>query len=69
MSGSDASGSPSSAESGEDALPNLNDSSIDRVMGQPVSRRGIGMKLPPLPPSPPVRLNRGNSNRSVFCSV
>ncbi|XP_018575134.1 kinesin-like protein KIF19 [Anoplophora glabripennis] len=65
MSGSDASGPPSSAESGEDGLPNLNDSSVDRVMGQPVSRPGIGMKLPPLPPSPPVRLNRINSNSAM----
>ncbi|KAJ8979399.1 hypothetical protein NQ317_015828 [Molorchus minor] len=62
---SDASGlsPPSSAESGEDGLPIINDSSVDRVMGQPVSRPGMGMKLPPLPPSPPVRLNESGSNR------
>lgn len=44
---------PSSAESEADALPTLNDQSIDRVMGQPVTRPG--MRLPPVPPSPPVR--------------
>ncbi|KAJ8929813.1 hypothetical protein NQ314_017410 [Rhamnusium bicolor] len=67
MSGSDASGPspPSSAESGEDGLPNLSDSSIDRVLGQPVSRPGVGMKLPPLPPSPPVRLTKMGSNGSM----
>ncbi|CAG9864986.1 unnamed protein product [Phyllotreta striolata] len=37
---------PSSAESG--------DSSVDRVMGHPISRHGFS-KLPPVPPSPPVR--------------
>ncbi|CAH1956477.1 unnamed protein product [Acanthoscelides obtectus] len=63
MSGSDVSGPspPSSAESGEDGLPNLSDSSVDRVMGQPVSRPSVGTKLPPLPPSPPVRLKKDSS--------
>ncbi|VEN36509.1 unnamed protein product [Callosobruchus maculatus] len=63
MSGSDVSGPspPSSAESGEDGLPNLSDSSVDRVMGQPVSRPTVGTKLPPLPPSPPVRLKKDSS--------
>lgn len=50
-------------------LPTLwSDSSIDRVMGQFVSRPGAGgiggggsMKLPPLPPSPPIVLSRNNS--------
>ncbi|KAJ8923180.1 hypothetical protein NQ315_001734, partial [Exocentrus adspersus] len=66
-SGSEGSGHspPSSAESADEALPNLqHDSSVDRVMGQPVTRPGAGMKLPPLPPpSPPVRLTKQGSNR------
>ncbi|KAJ8957441.1 hypothetical protein NQ318_004921 [Aromia moschata] len=64
-SGSDASGRspPSSAESGEEGLSNFNDSNVDRLMGQPVTRPGIGMKLPPLPPSPPVRLNKSESSK------
>ncbi|XP_018329743.1 kinesin-like protein KIF19 isoform X2 [Agrilus planipennis] len=52
---------PSSAESEAEnyPLPLLNDTSIDRVMGHPVSRPGASMRLPPLhPPSPPVRGNR-----------
>lgn len=67
-SGSEASGHspPSSAESEADLppLPNLNDSSVDRVMGHIVSRPGAAMRLPPLPPSPPIRLRRsGTSSR------
>uniref|UniRef100_A0A6P7GZF8 Kinesin-like protein n=1 Tax=Diabrotica virgifera virgifera TaxID=50390 RepID=A0A6P7GZF8_DIAVI len=55
LSSSDASGisPPSSADSG--------DSSIDRLMGQPVSRHSFSKKLPPLPPSPPVRSRKGSS--------
>lgn len=48
---------PSSAES-EEALPHANDNSVDRVMGHPVSRPGASMRLPPLPPTPPARLDR-----------
>ncbi|KAK9711942.1 hypothetical protein QE152_g25148 [Popillia japonica] len=51
MSGSEGSGvsPPSSADSDQELLPPLStDSSIDRVMGQPVTRPGLGMKLPPL---------------------
>lgn len=48
---------PSSADSdGIPALPTVSDESIDRVMGHIVSRPGAAMKLPPLPPSPPLRL-------------
>ncbi|CAH0563687.1 unnamed protein product [Brassicogethes aeneus] len=63
--GSDGSGRspPSSAESGEEVLPTVNDSSVDRVMGHAVSRPGAGMKLPPLPPSPPVRISRSNDEK------
>nr|XP_022906683.1 kinesin-like protein KIF19 isoform X2 [Onthophagus taurus] len=53
---------PSSAESEE--LPPLNDPSIDRVMGQVVSRPGLSMKLPPLPPSPPIRISKPPSSKS-----
>lgn len=50
---------PSSAESeGEAALPQVNDDSVDRVMGHPVSRPGVVMKLPPLPPTPPKKFDR-----------
>nr|XP_023029277.1 kinesin-like protein KIF19 [Leptinotarsa decemlineata] len=64
LSGSDASAPspPSSAESGEDLLPNTSTSSIDRVMGHPITRPGLVMKLPPLPPSPPVRLGKTTSS-------
>lgn len=60
---------PSSADSDNETLPTLpNESSIDRIMGHPVSRPGLGMKLPPLPPSPPIRgqsrgLNTASSMR------
>ncbi|KAI4456335.1 kinesin-related [Holotrichia oblita] len=65
MSGSEGSGQspPSSAESDQELLPPLsNDSSIDRVMGQAVTRPGLNMKLPPLPPSPPVRISKTSSS-------
>ncbi|XP_044759987.1 kinesin-like protein KIF19 isoform X3 [Coccinella septempunctata] len=46
---------PSSADSGEAGLPTVRDNSIDRVMGQMINRPHQFMKLPPLPPSPPIR--------------
>ncbi|EFA08129.2 kinesin-like protein KIF19 [Tribolium castaneum] len=64
-SGSDGSGPspPSSADSDDiPALPTLNDESIDRVMGQVVSRPGAPMRLPPLPPSPTLRLPRTSTS-------
>ncbi|XP_068915073.1 kinesin-like protein KIF19 isoform X3 [Tenebrio molitor] len=68
MSGSEGSGPspPSSADSDDiPALPTLNDESIDRVMGQIVSRPGAPMRLPPLPPSPPMRLPRSSTKQGV----
>ncbi|XP_063916850.1 kinesin-like protein KIF19 isoform X2 [Zophobas morio] len=67
-SGSDASGPspPSSADSDDiPALPTLNDESIDRVMGHIVTRPGAPMKLPPLPPSPPLRLPRTSTSQNL----
>ncbi|XP_048519661.1 kinesin-like protein KIF19 isoform X3 [Dendroctonus ponderosae] len=47
---------PSSSESGGDEnMPK--ESSIDRVMGHVVTRPGAATRLPPLPPSPPIRLS------------
>ncbi|CAG9767190.1 unnamed protein product [Ceutorhynchus assimilis] len=46
---------PSSSESGGDEVPK-NPNNVDRVMGHVVTRPGSVMKLPPLPPSPPIRL-------------
>ncbi|XP_030764084.1 kinesin-like protein KIF19 isoform X2 [Sitophilus oryzae] len=59
---SDASNSPpSSSESGgEDTGPK--ESNVDRVMGHIVTRPGAGMRLPPLPPSPPHRLSRSRDS-------
>lgn len=65
MSGSEGSGQspPSSAESDQELLPPLgSDSSVDRVMGQPVVRPGVSTRLPPLPPSPPVRISKTSSS-------
>ncbi|XP_060521657.1 kinesin-like protein KIF19 isoform X2 [Cylas formicarius] len=45
---------PSSSESGEET--STRDTGVDRVMGHPVTRPGVVQKLPPLPPSPPIRL-------------
>lgn len=70
LSGSEASNHspPSSAESDPEnansGLPKVADSSIDKVLGHPVSRPGATMKLPPLPPSPPLKIDRGKSNSS-----
>ncbi|KRT81979.1 Kinesin, partial [Oryctes borbonicus] len=72
MSGSDGSGHspPSSAESDQELLPPLsNDSSVDRVMGQPVTRPGMAMRLPPLPPSPPTRISKTSSSSSGGSSL
>ncbi|XP_057667084.1 kinesin-like protein KIF19 [Diorhabda carinulata] len=56
LSGSDASvlSPPSSADSG--------DSSVDRLMGQPVIRHTFSKKLPPLPPSPPIKSRKTDSS-------
>lgn len=47
---------PSSSESGGDENM-IKESSIDRVMGHIVTRPGATTRLPPLPPSPPIRLS------------
>lgn len=54
MDSSDGQSPPSSADSEGAGLPTVRDHSIDRLMGQMISRPHHYMKLPPLPPSPPV---------------
>ncbi|KAF7264631.1 hypothetical protein GWI33_022936 [Rhynchophorus ferrugineus] len=59
---SDASNSPaSSSESGGEDI-GVKESSVDRVMGHIVTRPGMGMRLPPLPPSPPFRISRSRDS-------
>lgn len=60
---------PSSAESDQDnpGLPVVNDNSVDRVMGHAVSRPGATMRLPPLPSSPPMKMDR--TNRLVLMNM
>ncbi|XP_066139573.1 kinesin-like protein KIF19 [Euwallacea fornicatus] len=54
---------PSSSESGAEEN-GTKETSVDRVMGQPIARPGGSTKLPPLPPSPPVRYS-GRSRDST----
>ncbi|CAH1115978.1 unnamed protein product [Phaedon cochleariae] len=62
-SGSDASvqSPPLSTPSSDEDGPNAADSTIDKVLGHPVYRPGLATRLPPLPPSPPIRLKTSGS--------